>query len=288
MTVAPRLIAAGADLVRVHPIDQPVDEHGDPVPFVIPDDVDRLRDAVVALGAKLVVIDPVTAFISTSKVKAGDDPSTRQALMPLVSLARDTGCAVLLVRHLNKAVGMSAKHRGSGTIGFTGITRAVMTASTYTPEDADGEPNYGPTHAIACVKSNLGKEPDALGYRLDSSPDNPDVPVVGWCGVIDGLTADGLVRADAAKVGDARKSAPVRDEAAALIRELLADGPTNPKVVIKKVTEAVGCSGKTVKDAATKNVRVVKKQVRIDGQIDHWTWELPETSIRIRKDGDES
>lgn len=289
MTVAPRLTAAGADLARVHPIDQPTDEHGDPVPFVIPDDVDRLRDAVVELNAKLVVIDPITAFISTSKVKAGDDPSTRQALMPLVSLARDTGCAVLLVRHLNKAVGMSAKHRGSGTIGFTGITRAVMTASTYESEEAvDGAEAGGPTHAIACVKSNLGKEPDALGYRLESAPTNPDVPVVEWCGVIDGLTADGLVRADGAKVSDARKNAPVREEAASLIRELLADGPCNPKAVITKVTDALGCSGKTVKDAAARNVRVVKKQIRIDGQIDHWTWELPETTIRIRKDGETS
>ncbi|GAB4686003.1 AAA family ATPase [Mycobacterium avium] len=273
-TVVPRLIAADADLDRIHTITQPLDARGAPSPFVIPDDVGRLRRAVVEARAKLVIIDPITAFLSTSQVKAGDDPSTRQALMPLVLLAAETGCAVVLVRHLNKATGMSAKNRGSGTIAFTGVTRSVLVAGRLKEET----PN-GPTHAIARTKGNLSKEPMAIGYRLDNAPDDPDSPVVTWCGPLD-MTADQLVGADGAKVGDARKSAPVRDEATATLTELLTDGPMKADEATKKTREVVGCSVKTVKEAA-KRLLVVRTPVRLDNKIDHWTWELPPDKFRL-------
>lgn len=277
-TVVPRLDAAGADRSRVHTMNQPLDAKGTPVSFVIPDDVDRLRRAVIETGAKLVVIDPITAYLSTKQVKAGDDPSTRQALMPLVTLAAETGVAVLLVRHLNKATGMSAKHRGGGSIAFTGITRSVFVAGKLT-EPAPG----GATHAIARTKGNLSKEPMAIGYRLDSAPDDPDSPVVTWCGPID-LTADQLVGADGAKVGDARKNAPARAEAKAVLRDLLADGPIPAKDAIRKTKDNADCGIKPVQ-AAAKELGVVKVPVRIDGKkIDHWTWELPQKrTLRIVK-----
>ncbi len=274
-TIVPRLIAAGADLSRVATMRQPLDGNGDPVPFVIPEDVNRLRRAIEEVDARLVVIDPVTAFLSTTKVKINDDPTTRQALMPLVVLARETGCVILLVRHLNKATGMSAKHRGSGTIAYTGITRSVLVAGKL----RDTEPN-GPTHAVALTKGNLTKAPAALGYRLDSAPDDADIPIVRWLGTLD-LSADQLVGADGAKVGDARKAAPVREECERVLRELLGDGPMRTDEVIKKTREVVNCSAKPVRDAAD-HIRIVKRAVRLDKTIDHWTWELPPTKVRVR------
>lgn len=273
-TVVPRLIAADADLTRVHTIIQPLDARGDPTPFVIPDDVVRLRRAVDETHAKLVIIDPITAFLSTSQVKAGDDPSTRQALMPLVRLAAETGCAVVLVRHLNKATGMSAKNRGSGTIAFTGITRSVLVAGKLKEQTSDG-----PTHAIARTKGNLSKEPMAIGYRLDSAPDDPDSPVVTWCGPLD-MTADQLVGADGAKMSDARKTAPARQEAMEILQQLLVDGPVPAETAIKLTKENADCGIKVVK-AATKEMGVIKKRVYVDGRVDHWTWELPPDKFRL-------
>lgn len=273
-TVVPRLIAANADLTRIHVITQPLDTRGNPEPFIIPDDVERLRRAVMETHAKLVIIDPITAFLSTSRVKAGDDPSTRQALMPLVRLAAETGCAVVLVRHLNKATGMNAKNRGSGTIAFTGITRSVLVAGKLKELTPNGQ-----THAIARTKGNLSKEPMAIGYRLDSAPGDPDSPVVTWCGPLD-MNADQLVGADGAKVSDARKSAPVRDEAKAALTELLADGPMKADEATKKTREVVGCSVKTVKEAA-KRLSLVRRPVRLNKKIDHWTWELPPDKFRL-------
>jgi hypothetical protein len=273
-TVVPRLIAGKADLTRVHTITQPLDARGNPEPFIIPDDVERLRRAVLETGAKLVIIDPITAFLSTSQVKAGDDPSTRQALMPLVRLAAESGCAVLLVRHLNKATGMSAKNRGSGTIAFTGITRSVLVAGKLKEQTPDG-----PTHAIARTKGNLSKEPMAIGYRLDSAPDDPDSPMVTWCGPLD-MTADQLVGADGAKVSDARKSAPARQEAMEILQQLLGDGPVPAATAIKLTRENANCGIKVV-NAASKQLGVIKKRVFVSGQVDHWTWEIPPDKFRL-------
>jgi hypothetical protein len=266
-------------------MNQEKDDDGNPKPFVIPDDVDRLRRAILEVGAAVVFIDPLTAFLSTRQVKAGDDPSTRQALMRLVTLAAETGCAIVLVRHLNKTAGMSAKNRGSGTIAFTGITRSVIVAGQLKEPTPDGA-----THAIARTKGNLSKEPKAIGYRLDSAPGDPDCPVVAWCGPID-LTADQLVGADGAKVSDARKNAPVRDEAEQVLGELLVDGPMCVDEAIKKTREVVDCSAKTVR-AAAKRMDVVKQPVRGEDKksIDHWTWSLLPKRLRLsdlREDGDE-
>lgn len=278
-TVVPRLIAAGADLTQVHVMNQPHDDKGNPVPFVIPDDVNRLRQAISETDAKLVVVDPITAFLSTSKVKAGDDPSTRQALMPLVTLAAETGCAIVLVRHLNKATGMSAKNRGSGTIAYTGITRSVIIAGKLK------EPSGEATHAIALTKGNLTKDPMALAYRIDSAPDDTESPIIEWCGPID-LNADQLVGADGAKVSDARKHAPVRDEAKSILREVLHDGPMRQKDAMRITKETAGCGIKTVREAA-KELRVIHKSVYVDKKIDHWTWELPpKPALRIVADDD--
>lgn len=274
-TVVPRLDAAGADRHRVHTILQPRDEKGYPKPFVIPEDTDKLRRAIDEVCAELVVIDPITAFLSTKQVKSGDDMSTRQALMPLVAIARETGCAIVLMRHLNKATGMSAKYRGSGTIAFTGIVRSVIVAGKLK------EPNGNATHAIALTKGNLTKHPQAIGYRIDSAETNLDAPVVVWCGPID-LDADQLVGADGAKVGDARKHAPTRDEAEGLLRELLAEGPLPMQDVCATVRENLGCGIKVVREAA-KKLGVAKAAVRIGGKVDHWTWELPPNKLKLRE-----
>ena len=132
-TVVPRLIAAGADRSRIARMARKTDDDGNPKPFVIPDDVDELRWLIRDASARLVIIDPITAFLSTKMVKAGDDPSTRQALMPLVELAENSGTAIIMLRHWNKAVGMSAKHRGSGTIAYGGLARSVLAAAPYDP-----------------------------------------------------------------------------------------------------------------------------------------------------------
>lgn len=113
-TVILRLVAAGADLSRVA------------VPsrsLLLPRDLRLLEEAVASVQAKLVVIDPMMAFLACD---ANGDQKVRQALTPLKGFAERSGVAVVLVRHLTKRGGRQALYRGGGSIGIIAATRSAL------------------------------------------------------------------------------------------------------------------------------------------------------------------
>ena len=225
-TVVPRLIAAGADLSKVCALTWPKDKDCKPVLFTIPDHIDWLRQGINEAEAELAVIDPITACLPEN-TKHGVDASIRRILQPLAVLADETGCVIVAIRHFNKAIGMSAKHRGGGSVAYGALARSVIAAGKLI-KPAEG----GAQFAIAPTIGNLGKKPKAIGYRIVNArhvsglPKQEDealaVSAIESCGPSD-ITADDLVGADGAKVGDARKIAPMRDDAEEALREILAD-----------------------------------------------------------------
>src|SRR5205823_8854164 len=120
-------------------------------------------------GAELAVIDPLLAFLPP-QVAANLDQCVRQALTPLAGLAARTGCAVLLVRHLTKTGRDRALHRGQGSMG---IAAAVRTALYVAPHPGDPD-----LRVLAVAKSNAGRQPPALGFRVAGSASGQ--PVVEW------------------------------------------------------------------------------------------------------------
>src|SRR5262245_28156832 len=96
-TVVPRLLAAGADLGRVTGF-QGTARNGAPLPPRFPDDLPELRETLQETGARLLVIDPLSAVLKGS----ANGPEVRHVLEPLAEIAAETGAAVALVRHLNK------------------------------------------------------------------------------------------------------------------------------------------------------------------------------------------
>src|SRR5260370_36935054 len=117
-TVLPRLQALGADLNRVHYWDCSEGEHM----FRLPTNLDALDGLLERIAAKLVVIDPIVAFLERS-VQIYNDQSVRQALEPLRILAERRSCAVKMVRHINKSPNPQAIFRGGGSIGFLAACR---------------------------------------------------------------------------------------------------------------------------------------------------------------------
>jgi hypothetical protein len=201
-TVRPRLEAAGADLDRVVLAGGP---GGRPPRF--PDDLPALEDLVSGLGIDLVVIDPLMAFLP-SKVAANLDQSVRQALNPLADLAARTRCAVLLIRHLTKALGTRALYRGQGSMGIVAACRTGLLLAPH-PE--------GPAlRVLSVTKSNLGPRPPALGLRVREG--TGACAVVEWAGPV-AATADELCRS----------APPVRmkakDRATDWLRRELSSGP---------------------------------------------------------------
>lgn len=98
-TVRPTLQAMDADLGKVFVCD-PAALAGKPL--TLPGDLKLVKDAVSAVKAKLVVIDPATAVFACNP---NSDRSVRDALRPLSELAAEQGLAAVVVRHLHKAGG---------------------------------------------------------------------------------------------------------------------------------------------------------------------------------------
>jgi AAA domain-containing protein/IclR-like helix-turn-helix domain-containing protein len=89
-----RLRANGCDTARV--FDVSTDENGNP--FELPRDIGLLREAVDATAAQVVILDPYTTISSASMTVKG----ARSVIGPLQRLARETGCAVVIIHHTRK------------------------------------------------------------------------------------------------------------------------------------------------------------------------------------------
>jgi Bifunctional DNA primase/polymerase, N-terminal/AAA domain len=112
--ILPRLRAAGANLDRVFSYTLRQDEHRQVVPMSLPEDLPRLRQAIVKASARLGIIDPISAYLS-ERISTGVDQSVRRALAPLAQIAQEEASTVVMVRHLNKRGDMKAMYRGGGS-----------------------------------------------------------------------------------------------------------------------------------------------------------------------------
>jgi hypothetical protein len=235
-TIVPRLRAAGADLSRTHVIQGVTDDTGEEDLFTFPDDVPDLQLAAQARRPCLVVVDPLSAALS-SRVDSYKDQDVRRALARIARFAEATGAAVLVVRHLNKGYGRSAILTGGGSIGIAGAARSVLVVGP-----GEGEKRQC---VLAVVKCNLAARAPSLAYTIE--PRTGGHPVVEWHGVTS-VTADDLsaARADGAFEADA---ASERDVAKACLREWLGGGAV-PKQEIAKLARNQSVAERTLQRAA--------------------------------------
>ena len=204
-TIGPRLQALGADLERVYLPPRERDQAGEPIRF--PAQASILDAALTATRARLVVIDPIMAFLDPVILNSSD-PSVRRALLPLARLADKHGCAILFVRHLNKCGGGRSVYRGGGSIAFLGACRSgwLIARDPHAPERC----------VLAQVKNNLAFAQASLAYRVRRP--EAGTPTVVWEGPSP-WTADELL------ANRPVATAPRRDRACEFLSALLAAGP---------------------------------------------------------------
>jgi hypothetical protein len=264
-TVVPRLDAARADRSRIFTMKVQRDDNDMPIPFMLPKDLNKLRDGIIQAQARLVVVDPITAYMSES-TRSGDPTFIiRQNLTALAEVAAETRCCVLMIRHLNKSSGQNAKARGSGNTSYGAVVRKVMLAAR------NAEDPTGVSFVLASVKGNLTPAHSSLAYTLMSAPTNEDVAVCEWGESVD-LTADQLVGADG---HDSRRDAPAREQAEQMLRELLEDGPVEATEAMK-VLKKNGLSESTIKRAKSALRVASEKKIAEDGKLGGWMWVLPQ------------
>ena len=218
-TVKPRLIEAGADLDRVLVIDD------SEVQLTLSDE--RIEKAIVENNARLVIIDPIQAYLGAD-VDMNRANEVRPIFMRLGQVAQRTGCAILLIGHLNKAAGMQSLQRGLGSIDIAAAVRSVLFI---------GKLKHDPTMRILThEKSSLAPPGASLAFSLG------DEGGFRWVGEYD-ITADEML----SSIEPQRETKT--QQAKDLICALLAGGKQVLSEDIDKAALERGIPGRTVRDA---------------------------------------
>jgi AAA domain-containing protein/bifunctional DNA primase/polymerase-like protein len=257
-TVRPRLRAACADLRRilavqtVKTLDAETGRKHERS-FALPDDIHLLDEAMAQVDAKLLVIDPLMAYLDP-RINSWRDQDVRTALAPLARLAERTGAAVVILRHLTKGGGTNAIYRGGGSIGIIGAARSGLLVAK-SPDDPEHE------RIITGTKSNLGPPLSSLRYRIAAGDD--EMPRIEWLGESEYTAARLLSQeADGSSI----------EAAVDLLRDAVADGE-RPWTELEREANAAGISSSTLV-RARKRLHLRK---RFDGfgKMGRWMWSLP-------------
>jgi hypothetical protein len=150
--------------------------------------------------------------------------SVRSKMNRLKTIAEKTGCAVILVGHLNKNAGGKANYRGLGSIDFSAAARSIL---------AIGKPPEHPEiRVMVHQKSNLGPIGQSMAFGLEDGK-------VNWLGSYD-ITPEELFSAPVPR-NNIRKSL----SATAFLLQYLSNGK-KPSEEILQAAEKLGISKRTL------------------------------------------
>jgi putative DNA primase/helicase len=281
-TLQPRLEAAGARLDRIHFVrgvhvpavvsrtgtrnylgaDEPrfvdkVHKEASVNAFVL-GQIGPLRETMAKVRPKLIVIDPITAYLG--ECDSNNNAQVRALLAPLSQLAGEFECCVIAVSHLNKSPdgGSKAMYRTMGSLAFVAAARSawLVTKMKASPE----------RRIFAQIKNNLGRERKAISFTVADNHDGEGL--VEWDPTEIDLSADEAV-ADRQEMGRP-------DEARSAATEFLTLQLTNGgkmRSELFKLAWTQGITASTLERAA----REMNLKKTIDEANRRQTlWELPD------------
>ena len=251
-TIRPRLDASRADTERIVALSTVVEGGKAERTISLTQDLNVIERAIEYVGAALVVVDPLMAFLS-AKTDSHKDQDVRRALAPLAALAERTRAAMLIVRHLNKAAGGNTLYRGGGSIGIIGAVRSGLVVAK-DPEDPE-------RRILAANKHNLSRAAPSLVFRVETASNG--AARVAWGGT-SSLSAGDILREPA----DPEQRSALSEAKDFLLKEL-ADGRVAAELV-EKDADAAGISKRTLKRA--KRALGVGSDKESDGS---WSWLPP-------------
>lgn len=168
----------------------------------------------------------------------------RDMTKKLGQIAERTGCAIILIGHMNKAGGSKAAYRGIGSIDFFAVARSVLLVARVAEQEN--------IRIVAQIKNNLAEEgkPVAFERRKDE---------FRYIGNYD-ITVDELL-------GGYSKSNKLQ-QAKQLIKGLYGENVTLSSNEIEDRAGAMGISKRTM-DMAKKELHIKSKRLG-----DSWYWDL--------------
>ena len=243
-TIKPRLVEAGADLSRVMVIDDTEEA------LTLSDD--RIEKAVRQNHVRLVIIDPVQAFIGAD-VDMNRANEVRPVFRKLGMIAEKTGCAIVLIGHLNKSSGMQSTYRGLGSIDIMAAVRSLIFIGKVRKDPT--------TRVLIHEKSSLAPPGETMAFKLG------DEEGFRWVGAYE-ISADELLDGKEGKATETKL-----ERGAKLIKELLAD---KKEISIRELDEKAkeqGISGRTMRDVRS----------RMKNELEYQINEKQENSIRLKE-----
>jgi hypothetical protein len=259
-TIVPRLITAGANLSRVE-ILRETEIDGELRYLSFPRDLQRLYDFITDHGFRMVVIDPLNAFLERG-LDSHRDQDIRSLLAPLENIAETTGCAILLIAHLNKKEDSSALYRIGGSIGFIGAARSVLGVANL-PES-----NHRVLYAI---KTSHARRPASLAYEIGQSHKERKTGEE-WRGENEvtnsRITWRGTCNFDPFNQKKVRD--PQAQEARNFLKQILCDGELESET-IQAEAKAAGIGWTTVRNVKA-DMGITSRKLRTG----KWAWKPPD------------
>lgn len=243
-TIKPRLEKANADCSKIRVIDETEKE------LSMTDE--RLEQAIAETNAKLVILDPIQAYIG-SDVDMHRANEIRPVLKRLGIIAEKYGCAIVLIGHMNKASGSKSTYRGLGSIDIQATARSVLLVARI-PD----KPNI---RIMAQDKSSLAVAGDSIGFEISEDRGFECI------GPYD-ITVDELL---AGKEGRGRKKL---DVAIAFIKEYFGVESEVSSNDIEEEATRKGIKRNTLLSAKKKLGITAGNRKTTDGTM-YWTWVLP-------------
>ena len=243
-TIKPRLVEAGADLSRVMVIDDTEEA------LTLSDD--RIEKAICQNQVRLLIIDPVQAFIGAD-VDMNRANEVRPVFRKLGMIAEKTGCAIVLIGHLNKSSGTQSTYRGLGSIDIMAAVRSLLFIGKVKKDPT--------TRVLIHEKSSLAPPGETMAFKLG------DEEGFRWVGAYE-ISADDLLDGKEGKPTETKLQRGTK-----LIYELLTDGNA---VTIRELDERAkteGISQRTMREARS----------RMKEELDYQMNEKQENTIRLKK-----
>jgi hypothetical protein len=271
--VVPRLIAAGANLERVH-ILKCIKSDGKDRQFLLGEDLALLEGEVAEVGdVALITIDPITAYMG-GKMDAHKTTEVRSQLGPLKDFAEKLNVAVSTITHPAKNTSQKAIDQFIGSQAFIAAGRIGHVCIEEVVGEGDDEKTKTGRIWFANAKNNPHTKMPTLAFRIteaiigqDDNRTNIAAPHVVWDKDAVDITADQAVQAAS---GSGKKSEGTK-QTEAFLKEILDGGKPVPVNDIHEQGKARGFSDDQIKRAKKKlgGINAVQASDR------RWMWQRP-------------
>ena len=210
----------------------------------------RIREAIEKYNAKLLILDPMSSYIGES-CSMNNANETRAEFNHLIAVAKETGCAIVIIAHMNKMKDSNPLYRTNGSIDIAGAARSILAIIRTANKEAPAE------RYLVQVKSNLAPTGSAILFEVAESG-------VNFVSEME-MTAEEAFSSLAPKMGRPNET---ELRAKDFILEMLQDGEMLANDCEAKLEEA-GFKKSTIKKAKKKAGVISKKKGFL------WYWSLP-------------